>query len=73
MEAKDYNQLVAKLVRIEERVVTLFKICSRIEMQHDYYSEKIDKNRDDLTMIKTWGAVALFAIPIIVTIIIGRM
>ena len=73
MEQKEYGKLISRLVRIEERIVSLFKICSRIEMQNNDDMEKINKNKNDLTIIKTWGAMALFIIPIIVTIIIGRI
>ena len=73
MEQKEYGKLISRLVRIEERIVSLFKICSRIEMQNNDDIEKINKNKNDLTIIKSWGAMALFIIPIIVTIIIGRI
>ena len=73
MEQKEYGKLISRLVRIEERIVSLFKICSRIEMQNNDDMEKINKNKNDLTIIKTWGAMALFIIPLIVSIIIGRM
>ena len=73
MEQKEYGKLISRLVRIEERIVSLFKICSRIEMQNNDDIEKINKNKNDLTIIKTWGAMALFIIPLIVSIIIGRM
>ena len=73
MDQKEYGKLISRLVRIEERIVSLFKICSRIEMQNNDDIEKINKNKNDLTIIKTWGAMALFIIPLIVSIIIGRM
>ena len=73
MEQKEYGKLISRLVRIEERIVSLFKICSRIEMQNNDDMERINKNKNDLTIIKTWGAMALFIIPLIVSIIIGRM
>ena len=73
MEQKEYGRLISRLVRIEERIVSLFKICSRIEMQNNDDIEKINKNKNDLTIIKTWGAMALFIIPLIVSIIIGRI
>ena len=73
MEQKEYGKLISRLVRIEERIVSLFKICSRIEMQNNDDIEKINKNKNDLTIIKTWGAMALFIIPLIVSIIIGRI
>jgi len=73
MEQKEYGKLISRLVRIEERIVSLFKICSRIEMQNNDDMEKINKNKNDLTIIKTWGAMALFIIPLIVSIIIGRI
>ena len=73
MDQKEYGKLISRLVRIEERIVSLFKICSRIEMQNNDDMEKINKNKNDLTIIKTWGAMALFIIPLIVSIIIGRM
>ena len=73
MDQKEYGKLISRLVRIEERIVSLFKICSRIEMQNNDDMEKINKNKNDLTIIKTWGAMALFIIPLIVSIIIGRI
>ena len=73
MEQKEYGKLVARLARIEERIVSLFKICSRIEMQTNDDIEKINKNKNDLTIIKTWGAMALIVVPLIVSIIIGRI
>ena len=73
MDNKEFIKLCSRLTRIEERIVSLFKICGRIETAQDRYSEQMDKNKTDLTVIKTWGAVAVFVVPIIMSLIIGRL
>tara|TARA_R110002051_G_scaffold209555_1_gene275352 strand:+ start:384 stop:605 length:222 start_codon:yes stop_codon:yes gene_type:complete len=73
MDQKEYGILIARLARIEERTVSLFKICSRTEMQINKDTEEINKNKNDLTIIKTWGAMALIVVPLIVSIIMERI
>ena len=65
--------MIARLARIEERTVSLFKICSRTEIQINKDTEEINKNKNDLTIIKTWGAMALIVVPLIVSIIMERI
>ena len=67
MDQKEYGRLIARLTRIEERTVSLFKICSRTEIQINKDTEEINKNKNDLTIIKTWGAMALIVVPLIVS------
>tara|TARA_R110000765_G_scaffold424665_1_gene535988 strand:+ start:229 stop:450 length:222 start_codon:yes stop_codon:yes gene_type:complete len=73
MDQKEYGILIARLARIEERTVSLFKICSRTETQINKDTEEINKNKNDLTIIKTWGAMALIVVPLIVSIIMERI
>ena len=73
MDQKEYGILIARLARIEERTVSLFKICSRTEIQINKDTEEINKNKNDLTIIKTWGAMALIVVPLIVSIIMERI
>jgi|TARA_R110000823_G_scaffold187888_1_gene320019 hypothetical protein len=73
MDQKEYGRLIARLTRIEERTVSLFKICSRTEIQINKDTEEINKNKNDLTIIKTWGAMALIVVPLIVSIIMERI
>ena len=73
MDQKEYGRLIARLTRIEERTVSLFKICSRTEIQINKDTEEINKNKNDLSIIKTWGAMALIVVPLIVSIIMERI
>ena len=67
MDQKEYGRLIARLTRIEERTV------SRTEIQINKDTEEINKNKNDLTIIKTWGAMALIVVPLIVSIIMERI
>ena len=70
MTVNEYrNETTAKLVKLDERQITIFKTLCRIEKHLEKLNGKTSKNSDEIIKFKTWGSVALFVIPIIVTII----
>jgi|TARA_R110000787_G_scaffold108553_1_gene216961 hypothetical protein len=70
MTVNDYrNETTAKLVKLDERQISIFKTLQRIEKHLEKLNGQTSKNSDTIIMFKTWGSVALFVIPITITII----
>ena len=70
MKVEEYrNEVTARLVKLDERQISIFKALQRIDKCLDKLSNKVDKHDIDLTVVKTWGSVAVLIIPIIVSII----
>ena len=70
MTVNEYrNETTAKLVKLDERQITIFKTLCRIEKHLEKLNGKTSNNSDEIIKFKTWGSVALFVIPIVVTII----
>ena len=70
MTVNEYrNETTAKLVKLDERQITIFKTLCRIEKHLEKLNGQTSKNSDTIIMFKTWGSVALFVIPITITII----
>ena len=66
----DYrNETTAKLVKLDERQISIFKTLQRIEKHLEKLNGKTSRNSDAILMFKTWGSASLFVIPIIVTLI----
>ena len=70
MTVNDYrNETTAKLVKLDERQISIFKTLQRIEKHLEKLNGQTSKNSDTIIMFKTWGSVSLFVIPITITII----
>ena len=60
---------IAKLVKLEERQISIFKTLQRIEKHLDRLNGRVEENKNDLTMIRTVGSVGILVMPVIVSII----
>ena len=70
MKVEQHREEVIKyLTKLNERQITIFHRVSRIENHLDMLNGKTNTNNIEIAKIKTWGGVALFAIPIIINLI----
>ena len=70
MNVSDYrNETTAKLVKLDERQISIFKTLQRIEKHLENLNGQTSKNSDAIIMFKTWGSASLLIVPIIVTLI----
>ena len=63
------EEVIKYLTKLNERQITIFHRVSRIENHLDMLNGKTNTNNIEIAKIKTWGGVALFAIPIIINLI----
>ena len=63
----------AKLVKLEERQISIFKTLQRIEKHLDRLNGRVEENKNDLTMIRTVGSVGILVMPVIVSIIMSLL
>ena len=74
MKTEQHREEVIKyLTKLNERQITIFHRVSRIEKHLDTLNGKTNNNNVEIAKIKTWGGVALFAIPIIVNLVMRTM
>jgi len=70
MKVEDYrNEVTARLVKLDERQISIFKQLQRIDNHLEKLNNKVESHDTDLTIVKTWGTVGVLVIPIIVSII----
>jgi len=70
VKVEDYrNEVTARLVKLDERQISIFKSIQRIDKHLEKLNNRVGSHDTDLTMVKTWGAVGVLVIPIIVSII----
>jgi len=70
MKTEQHREEVIKyLTKLNERQITIFHRVSRIEKHLDTLNGKTNNNNVEIAKIKTWGGVALFAIPILINLI----
>jgi len=70
MNVSDYrNETTAKLVKLDERQISIFKTLQRIEKHLENLNGQTSRNSDAIIMFKTWGSAALLIVPIVVTLI----
>ena len=70
MKVEDYrNEVTARLVKLDERQISIFKQLQRIDTHLEKLNNKVGSHDTDLTIVKTWGAVGVLVVPIIVSII----
>ena len=70
MKTEQHGEEVIKyLTKLNERQITIFHRVSRIEKHLDTLNGKTNNNNVEIAKIKTWGGVALFAIPILINLL----
>lgn len=70
MTVSEYRiENTAKLIKLGERQISITVTLSRIEKHLEQLNGKTGKNSDDIIRFKAWGALAIFIIPITVSII----
>ena len=70
---KHREHVIRLLTKLNERQITIFKHIERIDKHLDKVNGKVAEHERSLVEIRTWGGVAMFAIPIIVNIIMRMM
>jgi hypothetical protein len=63
------EEVIKYLTKLNERQITIFHRVEKIEKHLELLNGKTNANNVEIAKIKTWGGVALFAIPIIVNLI----
>jgi hypothetical protein len=63
------EEVIRLLTSLDERQKTIFKHIERIDNHLEKLNGKVAIHEKELTIIKTWGGVALFAMPIIINLI----
>jgi|TARA_R100001480_G_scaffold65931_1_gene77715 hypothetical protein len=59
----------ARLVKLEERQISIFKAIQRVEKYLDKLNGQVEENKTNLTKITTIGSVGILVMPIIISII----
>jgi len=67
------EEVIRLLTRLNERQVSIFKNIERIDKHLEKVNGKVAEHETKLVEIKTWGGVAMFAVPIIVNLIMKVM
>jgi ACT domain-containing protein len=70
---KHREHVIRLLTKLNERQITIFKHIERIDKHLDKVNGKVAEHERSLVEIRTWGGVAMFAIPIVVNIIMRMM
>ena len=64
-----HTEIISYLTKLNERQITIFKRVERIDSHLEKLNGNVAIHEKELTIIKTWGGVALFAMPIIINLI----
>jgi len=67
------EEVIRLLTSLDERQVSIFKHIERIDKHLEKVNGKVSEHESKLVEIKTWGGVAMFAIPIIINLIMRVM
>ena len=67
------EEVIRLLTSLNERQVSIFKHIERIDKHLEKVNGKVAEHESRLVEIKTWGGVAMFAIPIIVNLVMKVM
>jgi|TARA_Y100000034_G_scaffold103595_1_gene129368 hypothetical protein len=59
----------ARLVKLEERQISIFKTLQRVEKHIEKINGQVQENKTNLTKIGTVGSVGILVVPLIVSII----
>ena len=60
---------IAKLVKLEERQISIFKTLQRVEKHIEKINGQVQENKTNLAKIGTVGSIGILVVPIIVSII----
>ena len=70
MTVSEYRaENTARLVKLEERQISIFKTLQRVEKNIDKINGQVQDNKTNLTKIGTIGSICVFVIPIVVSIV----
>ena len=70
MTVSEYRaENTARLVKLEERQIRIFKTLQRVEKNIDKINGQVQDNKTNLTKIGTIGSICVFVIPIIVSVV----
>ena len=70
----EHREEVIKLLnKLNERQLTIFKHMARVDNHLEKLNGKVAEHELKLMEIKTWGGVAIFAMPILINIIMRVM
>jgi|TARA_R110002096_G_scaffold22790_2_gene73066 DNA anti-recombination protein RmuC len=67
------EEVIRLLTRLNERQVSIFKHIERIDKHLDKVNGKVAEHEKSLVEIRTWGGIAMFAVPIIVNMLMRVM
>jgi hypothetical protein len=71
MKVEDYrNEVTARLVKLDERQISIFKALQRIDKHLNKLNGKVERHGVDIERIKTYGSFAVLIIPIVVSIVL---
>ena len=59
----------ARLVKLEERQISIFKTLQRVEKHIEKINGQVQDNKTNLTKITTVGSIGILIMPVIVSII----
>ena len=59
----------ARLVKLEERQISIFKTLQRVEKNIDKINGQVQDNKTNLTKIGTIGSICVFVIPIVISVV----
>tara|TARA_R100000687_G_scaffold72335_1_gene62464 strand:- start:189 stop:428 length:240 start_codon:yes stop_codon:yes gene_type:complete len=59
----------ARLIKLEERQISIFKTLQRIEKHIEKINGQVQENKTNLAKIGTVGSVGILVVPIVVSII----
>jgi len=60
---------IAKLVKLEERQISIFKTLQRVEKHIEKINGQVQENKTNLAKIGTVGSIGILVVPIVVSII----
>jgi len=66
---KHRDEVIRLLTKLNERQLTIFKHIERIDKHLEKVNGKVAEHEVKLVEIRTWGGVAMFAVPIIINLI----
>tara|TARA_R100001530_G_scaffold113169_1_gene80173 strand:- start:26 stop:262 length:237 start_codon:yes stop_codon:yes gene_type:complete len=70
MTVSEYRaENTARLVKLEERQISIFKTLQRVEKNIDKINGQVQDNKTNLTKIGTIGSICVFVIPIVVSVV----
>ena len=74
MTVSEYRaEMTAKLVKLEERQISIFKSIQRVEKHLDKLNGQVEENKTNLTKISTVGSVGIVVIPVIISIVMRSL